>query len=232
MKRPFAILIWYPRLIKALKENEANCEAIYWKGKALKQLGNFEAAIESYEHAVNLNRSQSATLKSLFDLAIIRIQERDIYLAYYTLDRIEEIPEDLPALFHLKIFLNGAVNMIKKKFKDGLEDLKKLDMNRLKECDIESLALSYQAYGLFCLGKIDESQEILKEMEKRRSLVEGDTYNKLLCQGILNGETKKFAEARAYFERARSIFRLKVEPTFYIVVPINDSVSRSLEVYF
>ena len=201
-----------------MKENDANCEAIYWKGKALKELGRFEAAIENYEQAVNLNRSQSATLKSLFDLALIRIQERDIYLAYYTLDRIEEIPEELSLLFHLKIFLNGAVNMIKKKFKDGLEDMKKIDQTKIKECNLENLVLSYQAYGHFSLGKIQEALEIYNEIEKRQALVEGDTYNKLLCQGILNGEAKKFAEAKVFFEKAKSIFRLKVEPTFYIVV--------------
>ena len=181
-------------------------------------MGNSEAAIESYEQAVNLNKSQSATLRSLFDLALIRIQERDIYLAFYTLDRIEEIPEELPVLFHLKIFLNGAVNMIKKKFKDGVEDFKKIDLTKLKECHIEPLALSYQAYGNFCLGNITEALTIYADLETKGRLVEGDIYNKLLCQGILNGETKKFSEAKSNFEKARSIFRLKVEPTFYMVV--------------
>lgn len=195
-----------------------NCEAIFWKGKALKEMGNFEAAIESYEQAVNLNKSQSATLRSLFDLALIRIKERDIYLAFYTLDRIEEIPEDLPVLFHLKHFLNGAVNMIKKKFKDGLEDFKKIDITKLIDCHVEPLVMSYQAYGNFCLGNIAEALSIYTDLETKKKLVEGDLYNKLLSQGILNGETKKFSEAKAYFEKAKAIFRLKVEPTFYMVV--------------
>lgn len=201
-----------------MKENELNCEAYYWKGKALKAQANYDSAIENFEQAVNLNKSQAATLKSLFELALIRVQERDIYLAYYTLDRIEEIPEDLPSHFHLKIFLNGAVNMIKKKFKDGLEDLKKIDITKLQEYDIEKLVLSYQAYGNFCLGNITEALEIYNKLENKEKLVEGDIYNKLLCQGILKGEEKEFDIAKSYFEKAKKIFKLKVEPTFYIVV--------------
>lgn len=212
------ISIWYIILIKALKDNEVNCEAYYWKGKALKGQKKFDAAIENFEQAVNLNKSQSATLKSLFELALIRIQERDMYLAYYTLDRIEEIPEDLPAHFNLRIFLNGAVNMIKKKFKEGLEEFQKIDLSKLEEYNIENLVLAYQAFGNFCQGNISESLETYNRLESKESLGEGDTYNKLLCQGILKGEAKEFEAARAYFEKAKSIFRLKVEPTFYIVV--------------
>lgn len=194
-------------------------------------MGNFEAAIENYEQAVNLNKSQLATLRSLFDLALIRIQERDIYLAFYTLDRIEEIPEDLPVLFHLKNFLNGAVNMIKKKFKDGLEDFKKIDLAKLKECHVEPLVMAYQAYGNFCLGNITEALTIYSDLETKGRLVEGDTYNNLLCQGILNGEAKKFSEAKTFFEKAKAILRLKVEPTFYMVVTPSLLVPGPDQVY-
>ena len=149
---------------------------------------------------------------------MIRIQERDIYLAYYTLDRVEEIPEDLPVFSQLKSFLNGAINMIKKKFKDGLEDLQKLDVSKLVECNVEPLVLSYQAYGFFCLGKVAEALALYTELETKGRLVEGDTYNLLLCKGILHGEAREFDEARKFFEKARSMFRLRVEPTFYLVV--------------
>ena len=135
------------------------------------------------------------------DLALIRIQERDIYLAFYTLDRIEEIPEDLEIMCQLKLFLNGAVNMIKKKFSDGLEDIKKVNIHKLKECNVELLARSYQAYGNFCLGKVTDALEIYSELERSQKLMEGDTYNLLLCQGILAGEAKKFSEAKSYFDK-------------------------------
>ena len=196
----------------------------------MKELGDFAAAIESYEHAITLNKSQSATLRSLCDLALIRIQERDIYLAYYTLDRVNEIPEDLSMLFHLKIFLNGAVNMVKKKFKDGLEDLQRLDVSKLVDCNIEPLVLSYQAYGYFCLGKVAEALALYTELETKGRLVEGDTYNLLLCKGILHGEAKEFDDARKFFEKARSMFRLRVEPTFYLVVAQLLLVSRPYQV--
>ena len=201
-----------------MKENESNCEAIYWKGKALKESGDFEAAIKSYEHAVAINKSQSSTLRSIFDLAVIRLHERDIYLAFYTLSRIEDVPEDLNSMCQLKLFLNGAVNMIKKKFQDGMDDFSKVDVLKLKEPMIESLMMSYQAYGNFCLGGISQALEMYTALEQRQQLVEGDVYNKLMCQGIISGEDQKFENAKSYFEKAKSIFRTKVEPTFYLAV--------------
>lgn len=207
-----------------MKENELNCEAYYWKGKALKGKSQIDNAIENFEQAVNLNKSQPATLKSLLELALIRIQERDIYLAYYTLDRLEEIPTDLPIHFNLKIFLNGAVNMIKKKFKDGLEDFKKIDASTLEEFKIDRLMLSYQAYGNFCLGNIKEALEYYSQLEKLETLVQGDVYNRLLCEGIIKGEEGEYSLSKSFFEKAKSIFRLKVEPTFYIVVNITLQV--------
>jgi hypothetical protein len=76
----------------------------------------FTEAIITYEQAIKLNNSETATIKSLHDISIIKIQEFDIYAAYYTLDRVEDIPESVSNLHNLKVFLEGAVNMIKKKF--------------------------------------------------------------------------------------------------------------------
>lgn len=201
-----------------MKENENNCEAIYWKGKALKQSGNLEAAVVSYEQVISLNSSQSATLRSLYDLALIRIMERDIYLAYYTLERIEEIPEEIHSLFQLKLFLNGAVHMMKKKFREGIDSLSNVDFDKLKEPMIESLVKSYLAYGFFCLGDIAEALTIYQQLGKESQLIEGDTYNMYLSQGVLDGEKEEFQKAIKNFEKAKTLFRIKVEPTFYLVV--------------
>ena len=201
-----------------MRDDDKNCEALYWKAKALKQQSNFEEAVRVYEWAISLNKSQTATLKSIYDICLIRILERDIYLAYHTLDRLEEVPEDLEDLFQLKLFLNGAVNMIKKKFREGLEVLEKVDLKKLKEKEIVRLTHSYRAYGLFCEGKILEAIEVYKFLESSGQIHDGDVYNLMLCEGIDHGEQNKFEQAVVYFEKAKSMYKIKVEPTFYLVV--------------
>lgn len=158
-------------------------------------------------------------------MAIIRIKERDIYLAYYTLERIEDIPEDIHSLYQLKLFLNGAMNMMKKKFQDGLDELNKVDSAKLEEPFIDMLKLSYQAYGNFCLGNIPEALNIYKKLENTTQQLEGDVYNSYLCKGILAGEAEEYIEAAREFEKAKKIFKKKVEPSFYLAVGFYEQVS-------
>jgi tetratricopeptide (TPR) repeat protein len=184
----------------------------------MKETGIDDTAILIYEQAINLNRSQTATLNSIYDLTILRILERDIYLAYYTLDRLEEIPEDLVDLNLLKLFINGAINMLKKKFQDGIDTLAKIDLEKLKEERLVRLVHSYGAFGLFSLGKITEALNIYKMLEEKNWIVEGDIYNKLICKGIIAGEQNKFDVAEGHFKMARTMLRLRVEPTLYLCV--------------
>ena len=184
----------------------------------MKQSANYEAAVTNYEQVITLNSSQSATLRSLFDLALIRILERDIYLAFYTLERIEEIPQEIHSLYQLKLFLNGAVHMMKKKFKEGIESMQNIDFDKLKEPMVEILIKSYLGYGHFCLGDIENALTIYHGLDKHKSLIQGDKYNMYLCKGVLAGEKQEFENAILNFDMAKSIFRIKVEPTFYLVV--------------
>lgn len=108
-----------------------------------------------YEQAISLNQSYSATLKSICDITAIRILERDIYLAYYTLDRVEDIPVEMENMYNLKLFLDGAVNMIKKKYKEGLEILNKVTPDKLHEPMVRKILPSYVAYGKFCSGQLE-----------------------------------------------------------------------------
>ena len=40
----------------------------------------------------------------------------------------------------------------------------------------------------------------------------------MLCKGIKLGEEKNYVDAKKCFEKARSMFKLKVEPSFYLAV--------------
>lgn len=201
---------------KILEENPNNCEAVYFRGLIHMYRGQNHSAILNYEQAIKLNLSETATIKSLHDIALIKIEERDIYAAFYTLQRVEDIPESVKYLHNLKIFLNGAVNMIKKKFKEGLSELEKIkDCSEINEA-IKPLILSYRAYGNFSLGKIEEALEDYKTLQEKGQIMKGDIYNRLLCNGILEGLNKNFELSQMYFKEAQELDKSKIEPPFYI----------------
>jgi tetratricopeptide (TPR) repeat protein len=208
----------YSPLIQILRKEPANCEAIYLKAKTLKMQGQFEAAIELYEHVISLGKSETSTIKSIYDMALIRVAERDFYLAYYTLDRIEEIPKEIEYLYQLKVFLDGAVNMIKKKYKAGLDNLAAFDKSKINDADVGRLSVSLMAFGHFNLGEIGPALELYKQLEAEGLINEGDVYNKEICRGILSGEAGEYLTAEKHFRKAEQLNRLKVEPYFYIAV--------------
>ena len=201
------------------------------KAKALKMQGQFEAAIELYEHVISLGKSETSTIKSIYDMALIRVAERDFYLAYYTLDRIESIPTEIEYLYQLKVFLDGAVHMIKKKYKPGLDCLAAFDHTKVSDPDVARLALSLRAFGHFNLGEISPALELYNRLEAEGLISEGDVYNKEICRGILAGEAGEYLQAEQHFRRAEQLNRLKVEPYFYIAVGWRNAGAGPAEVH-
>ena len=55
-------------------------------------------------------------------------------------------------MYNLKLFLDGSVNMIKKKYKEGLDILAKVQSDKLHEPLVRRVLPSYIAYGKFCSG--------------------------------------------------------------------------------
>lgn len=170
-------------------------------------------------------------MKSIYDMTLIRIIEKDMYLAYYTLDRLESIPPEYQNLVNLRTFLDGAVNMLKKKYKEGINSLACVDTVKLNEALVLKLIPSYRAYGMFCLGQIASASQIYEELERKGWITESDNFNQLLCKGILLGEEKKFEEARSMFEKARKMYKIRVEPTFYLVVSCHGNSKRYLTLF-
>lgn len=205
-----------------LREEERNGEGLFWKGRALRLMGHFESAIEVYESAISASRTRGITLRSIQDISLIRIAERDMYLAHYTLERVESIPAEEESLSNVKRFVDGAVNMMKKKFGEGLSVLRRVDRGKLPEPGVAELVESYRAFGLFSEGKVGEAIEVYRGLERRGALIEGDAYNLMLCEGVQHGEEERYEAARVCFERARTARPTRVEPVFYLVVDASD----------
>lgn len=172
---------------------------------------------------INLNLSESTTLKALHEVTLIRIEERDIYQAYYTLDRLDNIPKSVGYLFKAKQFLEGAISMVKKKFKEGLEYLDTLIDDQEIDPQLRPLVLSYRAYGNFAEGNIEIALSDYQKLKSQNQLSVGDEYNVLLCEGILAANESRWNTSKQKFEWASRMNPTKIEPKFYLAVDQSNS---------
>lgn len=199
-----------------------NIDAMHLKAKALKCSEKFEDAVRLYEQVITMGKP-NYVLKSLHDLAIIRIMQRDIYLAFYTLDRLDPPPniavEGKTPLGLLYEFLNGAIHLQKRKFKEGIEVMESLDLSYFaNETIVQQMVNSYLAYGYFSLGQFEKAAQIYATMEPKGWMSDSDKYNHLLTKGVLLGESEEYPQAKECFESAKAMYSIKVEPTFYLVI--------------
>ena len=190
------------------------------KGLALNHLKRSNEAIIYFEQAITVNTSKYGTIQSIQDISLIKIRQKDIYSAYYTLDRLESVPESLK---FLEFFLNGAVSIIKKKYPEGISLMKKLK-DAITEANIDSdtkkelgnLRYSYKAYAYFSSGKIQEAFKAYSLLKDGNVITKGDRYNFELCSGIIKTQENNFFEAESHFKKASKMGFSKVEPRFYL----------------
>jgi tetratricopeptide (TPR) repeat protein len=209
-----------------LQIDPKNCEAIYCRGLIARLTGKFEKAVQIYEEVINLNTSEQYTLKSLHNIALIRIEERDLYQAYHTLDRLETIPSSFAVIANTKAFLEGAISLVKKKYNEGILAMDTLVLmeseDAVKEMaiaeELKPLIRSFRAYGNFCEGNIGLAISDFEELEKRKQLSFIDQYNLQLCLGVTAAELKGFEEARKHFLKAKQMNPNKIEPRFYLAI--------------
>ena len=178
----------------------------------------YNKSIELYEYIINLNSSDSITLKSLHDICLIRIEEKDIYQAYHTLDRLETQPANVMYYVKCRKFVEGCLSMVKKKFREGVELLDSVVDDSDLHVQLRPLVYSYRAYGLFSEGELEKAMEDYRLLEKNNQMMECDRYNVLLVRGILSGREKKYQESKQFFTEAHNLQPNKIEPRFYLAV--------------
>lgn len=170
------------------------------------------------EEVINLNLSESTTLKALHEIMLIRVEERDIYQAYYTLDRLEDLQRGPSYLMKAKQFLEGAVSMMKKKYREGLGFLDDLVDEPDLHDQLKPLVWSYRAYGNFHEGSVETAAKDYRALKDKGLAMESDEYNLELCTGVLSALNKEWENSARRFEIARRISPAKIEPRFYQAV--------------
>ena len=85
--------------------------------------------------------------KSIFEIAKLKIMKRDFYAAFYTLNRSKFFKVEERYLEKLRIFTEGVVLLMKKKFLEGVQKLSYVEKNFKTGDFLKIIILGYRAYG-------------------------------------------------------------------------------------
>lgn len=91
--------------------------------------------------------------KALYEIVKIKIEQRDFYEAWHSLQRVEYLDVDVKSLEKLRMFVDGVTFLMKRKHKEGVKILTNLVKNFQLGDFLKPLVFVYRAYGYFCLSK-------------------------------------------------------------------------------
>lgn len=77
---------------------------------------------------------------------------------------------------------------MKRKYKEGLENLTNLVDNFPLNDFLTPLIFTYRAYGSICVSKYARALKDLQRVEKNQPLDDASKYNKLISEGILSSQ--------------------------------------------
>ena len=106
--------------------NTALSKSYFYKAKALKKLNNCNDAILYFEQVIRMCDDQFLQSSALYEIAKIKIQQKDFYEAYYNLQRATHYKLKQKKLINYKIFTEGVIFLMKRKTKTGLKLLTSL----------------------------------------------------------------------------------------------------------
>jgi hypothetical protein len=95
--------------------------------------------------------------KSLYEIAKVRIEQRDYYSAFYQLCRADFLDVDRKALEKFRVFTDGVTFLMKRKFREGIDNLTQLASSQQVSDFLKPLVFSYRAYGFFCTSKYEKA---------------------------------------------------------------------------
>ena len=101
-------------------------KSYFYKGKALKKTGGLNDAILHFEQVMKLSDDNFLQSQALYEIAKIRIQQKDFYEAYYNLKRATHFKLKQKKLINYKIFAEGVIFLMKRKTKTGIKLLTSL----------------------------------------------------------------------------------------------------------
>lgn len=96
-------------------------QAYFHKAKALKKTNNFSDSVLYFEQVVRLGEDNFLQGSAMYEIAKIKIQQKDFYEAYYNLQRCASLDLRQKKLYNYKVFTEGVIFLMKRKTKTGVK---------------------------------------------------------------------------------------------------------------
>lgn len=186
-------------------------------------------AILCYEQAIKHNNSRKAVTKSLYEIARINIEQRDYYSAFHQLSRSDLLDVDRKSLEKFIIFTDGVTFLMKRKYKEGLDNLTTLVEKFSLNDFLTPLIFTYRAYGFICESKFNKALKDLQTVEKNQPIDDASKYNKLICEGIISAQDNQFEQSLNFFVKASKLVPNKMEPLFYRAMALVKFSNKLIE---
>lgn len=164
-------------------------KAYFYKAKALKKVNNLSDSILYFEQVVRANDDNHLASQALYEIAKIKIQQKDFYEAYYNLKRATHFKLKQRKLVNYKMFTEGVIFLMKRKTKTGVKLITSL-VDRLKPSSnspetppdyIYNLVFLYRAYGLFVMEDFESSLKDYIKANQIKKLNASALFNMSLC---------------------------------------------------
>ena len=107
-------------------EGNQSSTAHYYKGLINYKEKKVVDALLCFEQALKCDNSREQVTSSVQMMMKIKIQEKDFYEAYHILTRADNVEVDVQALNEWRLFLQGTLFLMKKKYKQGNSTLEGL----------------------------------------------------------------------------------------------------------
>ena len=104
---------------------------------------------------------------------------------------------------------------MKRKFKEGTSGLTSLIKNHKLGSFLLPLALNYRSFGYFNLNKYQKALQDLESLQDIKTLDLGANYNKLILQGLIQGELGRFHSSMNFFKTASDVSNSIKSAIFY-----------------
>ncbi|CAG9333091.1 unnamed protein product [Blepharisma stoltei] len=208
---------------KALKDldlllaNKNDCtEAFYYKALVLLSQENLSDAALCLEQAIKYDvYEQKFTGAAIYNLGAIKIKQKDYYGAMHTFQRSISNNVDIKEQSVLIAYTDAILNLMKRKFKEGVSMLSKIIKKRhpvLQE--FLGNCFAYRGYGLASLGSHEKALKDFMASSRIQPLDNASEYNMLISQAIVVSETD-LETALSLFKSAAEHFPKNTEPLAY-----------------
>jgi tetratricopeptide (TPR) repeat protein len=96
-------------------------KAYFYKAKALKKMNNLTDSVIYFEQVLRLNEDNFLSGSALYEIAKIKIMQKDFYEANYNLQRSTDLGLRQRKLMNYKLFAEGVIFLMKRKTKTGVK---------------------------------------------------------------------------------------------------------------